>query len=72
MESDRTGSTPQARRFVLESRLRYHHGCLREDATDPDLTSVQRLTLVRRRVARMREIERELKGTATSGSIGKD
>ncbi|MGD0267379.1 MAG: hypothetical protein ABSD47_20910 [Candidatus Methylomirabilota bacterium] len=34
---------------LLESRLAYHLRCLREDATDPDTTSVERLALVRDR-----------------------
>ncbi len=45
-----------------------HPRCLREDATNPDLTALERLRLVRGRVVRMREIERELeamKGSAT-------
>jgi hypothetical protein len=45
---------------ILESRLRYYLRCLREDATDPSLTALERLALVRGRAARMREIEREL------------
>jgi hypothetical protein len=45
---------------VHESSLIYHLRCLREDATDPDLTSLERLALVRDRVARVREIRREL------------
>ncbi len=60
VEPDRTASSPHAQRLLLRSRLRYHHRCLREDATDPDLTTLERLTLVRDRVTRMREIEREL------------
>ncbi len=43
-------------RILLESRFAYHHRCLREDATDPDLTALERLTLVRGRAAWMREI----------------
>ncbi len=43
-----------------------------KDATNPDLTTLERLTLVRGRVARMQEIERELERTATSDSRGKD
>lgn len=34
-----------ASRVLLESRLRYHHPCLREDATNPDLTALERLAL---------------------------
>jgi hypothetical protein len=39
----------------LESRLRYHLRCLREDATDPELTALEQLALVRDRAARIRE-----------------
>ncbi len=45
---------------LLASRLRYHYRCLREDATDPDLTSLERLALVQDRAKRIREIQREL------------
>jgi len=45
---------------LLESRLRYHLRCLREDATDPEMTSLERLALVRERARRIREIRREL------------
>ncbi len=58
---------------LLESRLAYHLRCLKEDATDPDLTALERLTLVRDRVMRMREIERELdamKGSMVNRSSG--
>ncbi len=41
---------------ILESRLGYHLRCLHEDATHPDLISLERLTLVRDRVKRIREI----------------
>ncbi len=54
------GEDSPATRTLLKSRLRYHLRCLKEDATDPDLTVLERLTLVRDRVARMQEIEREL------------
>ncbi len=60
LELGRLTSTPQAQRLLLESRLRYHHRCLREDATDPALTSVERLALVRDRAKRIREIQQEL------------
>ncbi len=60
MEPDRADSTPQAQRRLLKSRLAYHHRCLREDATDPDLTSVERLALVLDRAKWVREIQREL------------
>ncbi len=43
-------------RTVLESRLAYHLRCLREDATDPEITTLDRLGLVRDRTIRIREI----------------
>lgn len=46
---------------LLESRLGYHLRCLREDATDPELKSFERLALVRERAARIREIRQRLK-----------
>ena len=46
--------------WVLRSRLGYHLRCLREDATDPEMTSLERLALVRDRGTRIREIRREL------------
>ncbi len=66
-------SAAQAQRLLLESRLRYHHRCLREDATDPALTSGERLALVRDRANRIREIQRELEvaGGADSERISK-
>jgi hypothetical protein len=54
--TDRTASTPQAQRILLKSRLAYRLRCLREDATDPDMTSLERLTLVREGVRWIREI----------------
>ncbi len=71
VEPDRTASTPQAQRLLHNSRLRYHRRCLREDATNPDLTTLERLTLVQGRVARRREIERELEGLKTLGGPSK-
>ena len=56
------GKRETASRILLESRLRYHLCCLREDATDPELTSLERLALVRDRAARIREIRWELEG----------
>ncbi|MGD0265791.1 MAG: hypothetical protein ABSD47_12685 [Candidatus Methylomirabilota bacterium] len=53
-------ATPK--RALLESRLTYHLRCLREDATDPELTALERLALVRDRAARIREIRWELEG----------
>jgi hypothetical protein len=49
------------RRGLPQSRLAYHLRCLREDATDPDTTSVERLALVRDRVGRIHEIREELR-----------
>jgi hypothetical protein len=46
----------QEDRTLLESRLRYHYRCLREDATDPEMTSLERLALVRDRAKRIQEI----------------
>jgi len=34
------------KRALLESRLAYHLRCLREDATDPERSSLERLALV--------------------------
>ena len=42
------GKRETASRILLESRLRYHLCCLREDATDPELTSLERLALIPR------------------------
>ncbi|MFI5342399.1 MAG: hypothetical protein ACHQ7N_21515 [Candidatus Methylomirabilales bacterium] len=53
-------SLDSPRRALLSSRLAYHHRCLPEDATDPDLTALERLALVRERARRMREIRNEL------------
>ena len=50
----------QEGRVLLESRLRYHYRCLREDATNPEVTCVERLALVRDRAERIREIRQEL------------
>jgi len=47
-------------RVPLELQLAYHLRCLREDATDPVLSSVDRLALVRERAMRIREIRRDL------------
>ncbi len=47
-------------RALLESRLAYYRRCLREDATDPEMSSFERLALVKDRVARMREITQTL------------
>jgi hypothetical protein len=53
----------QKERALLESRLAYHLRCLREDATDPAMTTVERLALVRDRARRIREIRQELATT---------
>jgi hypothetical protein len=49
-----------ARSPLLESRLSYHLRCLREDATDPTMSNLERLAVVRDRARRLREIRREL------------
>ena len=43
---------------LLKSRLACQLRCLAEDATEPELPSVERLTLFRERAARIREIRR--------------
>jgi len=48
---------------LLESRLCYHLRCQAEDATDLELSRVERLALVRDRVARIRQIRAKLKGS---------
>ncbi len=50
----------QGRRGLLEFRLAYHLRCLREDATDPAASPLERLALVRDRAARIQEIRRAL------------
>ncbi len=45
---------------LLPSRLAYHLCCLAEDATDPELSSLEHLALVWDRAARIREIRRNL------------
>ena len=47
----------------LKSRLAYHLRFLAEDATDPGLPCLERVALVRDRVARLREIRASLKGS---------
>ncbi len=47
-------SQPYGSHFLMESR---------EDATNPDLTALERLALVRERAARIREIRGELETT---------
>ncbi len=45
---------------LLKSCLAYHLACLREDATDPAMSPLERLTLVQDRAARLREIRQAL------------
>jgi hypothetical protein len=61
------GRDGTAGRSLLESRLAYHLRCLREDATDPELTSLERLALIRDRARRMREIRGTLRARLASG-----
>lgn len=55
------------RRTHLASRLAYHLRCLSEDAADPELTSLERLALIRDRARRMREIRGTLRARLASG-----
>ncbi len=48
-----------------ESRLAYHLACLRQDATDPERSTLERLALVRDRGRRIREIRNELEKVGT-------
>ncbi len=65
------GRSATAKRAVLESRLRYHHRCLREDATDPEMSPLERLALVRDRTKRIREIRQYLEDRASNrASVG--
>lgn len=57
----------QKERALLESRLAYHLRCVREDATDPATTTLERLALVRDRVRWIREIRRELVAAKVGG-----
>ena len=61
------GKRETASRILLESRLRYHHRCLWEDATDPELTSLERLALIRDRARRMGEIRGTLRAWLAAG-----
>ena len=56
------GSGDQGRRDqrLLESRLAYHLRRLREDATDPQISALERLALVGDRTRRIREIRQAL------------
>jgi hypothetical protein len=60
---ERQKNKNQENRILLESRLRYHLRCLREDATDPEMTTMERLMLVRDRARRIREIRREMEAS---------
>jgi len=60
-DADSPTSTSQAHRILLESRLLYHLRCLREDATDPTLSPLERMAVVQDRARRIREIRGELK-----------
>jgi hypothetical protein len=59
----RRASLDSPRRALLASRLAYHLRCLHEDTTDPEMSPLERLALVRDRAGRIREIRRELKDT---------
>ena len=51
----------------LELRRLYHLRCVGEDATDPEMTNVEPLALVRDRARRIREIRRELEAAKVGG-----
>jgi hypothetical protein len=53
-------------RVLIDSRLAYHLHCLREDATDPEISPLGRLALVRDRVARIREIRQAVENPRRS------
>jgi predicted alternative tryptophan synthase beta-subunit len=53
-------STRQENRAPLESRLAYHLGCLRGHATDPAMSRLEWLGLVRNRAREIREIREEV------------
>lgn len=69
-DQDAMAGAPRAQRFLLDSRLRYHLRCLREDARSPEITPLEWLALVRDRAARIREIRRELERIGVADSIG--
>ncbi len=50
-----------SRQSSLETRLSNHLRCMAEDATDPELSSTERLALVRDRATQIREIRADLK-----------
>ena len=58
--------SPEKNRAPLDSRLAYHLRCLREDATDPEMSSLERLALMRDRAVRIRGIRQDLKGRASN------
>lgn len=60
-------SLDSPRRALLKSRLAYHH-CLREDATDPDLTALERLMVARGQARRMRQREWEPEAVRGTGA----
>lgn len=60
----------QSKIAMLQGRLAYHLRLLREDASDPALTSLERLALIRDRAKRIREIRRELFTTKERVSQG--
>ncbi len=64
------GRRSPERHFVLQSRLTHYLRFRREDATDSATTSVERLALVRDRMARIREVRREPEGNAVADSTG--
>jgi hypothetical protein len=51
---------------LFKSRLAYHLRCLAEAATDPDMSSVERLAVVRGRAKKIREIRHMLTAAAES------
>jgi len=51
------------------SRLTYHLHCPAEDATDPGLSGLERLPLVREQVAWIREIRRELEHPGSRAAV---
>ena len=53
------GCLSQDPRRLVEPRLAYHLRCLREEATDPALTNLERLAVVRDRAALIREVRQE-------------
>jgi len=57
---------PSGQDHPLQSRLAYHLRCLAEDATDPDLSGVERLVLLQDRTKKIREIRHMLAATADS------